>query len=731
MRASIVLSSLVATGLLLLVLATLPARDAAGADAERAETTLKALRERARMPGADVERLRQELVQLRITYPGAPAALEAAKLLAQLPSPLDRLEHKEVPELERFEWQPEELVAVLGEHRGRHGGHVQRVVYSADGSTVISGGTGLVRIWDANTLRLRSVIPYDGAVLALALTADGRLLAVGGSSGVVQVWDVTDKSKPAVRYAITTGTAPVNALACDPDGKLLAAGSGNGELHIHDIAGKMAKKVTTFKAHQGLILSLAYSPDGKVLASGGKDKVAHLWDADGGEGKSNATLEGKGGSVSSLAFSPKGDALATGFDDSNVFLWTIPHVGKAKPRHSILTKAQAINGMVFSSTGNTLVLACYDGTVRIWSVAGAKPAERSRAEGHGGPVFAVALSPDDRTLISGGFDWTVRSWDVSAGKPRERYPLWSHFGSVHALAFSPDEKTIVSGSEDQTIRAWDVTRSPLRSRTAFKGTTRPVYALAFSPDGKALAVGDTSTTLRQWDAATGRELAACRGNPGPVSSIAYHPDGKRLLAAAGKALVLWDAAAATELRRFKAHQTSINCMALSPDGRRALSGSGASTNPTGKPVYSDCVMRLWDVDEGTELASVMAHKTPVSSLAFSADGSQAYSGELSPAVRHWGLGEARPVEQTGLKGEGGFVNRMMASADGRSLVTFGMDGKLIVWDLATGMRVKAWELPEFVDAVALSPSGRFVAVGLGIGVVYVLRIAEPGAPAER
>src|SRR5262249_54067778 len=60
---------------------------------------------------------REELVALRRDYAGSQQALEAAALLARLPSPLDVLDASKVPDTERLANHPKELVAVLGEQR--------------------------------------------------------------------------------------------------------------------------------------------------------------------------------------------------------------------------------------------------------------------------------------------------------------------------------------------------------------------------------------------------------------------------------------------------------------------------------------------------------------------------------------------------------------------------------------------------------------------------------------
>src|SRR5262245_11280256 len=89
----------------------------------------------------DREKLRQDILQLVRGQAGSPAGVQASTLLPSLPSPLDKLDPKNIPELDRFDWQPKELMAVLGEHRGRHGHPVTCIAWTRDGKRVISGGT--------------------------------------------------------------------------------------------------------------------------------------------------------------------------------------------------------------------------------------------------------------------------------------------------------------------------------------------------------------------------------------------------------------------------------------------------------------------------------------------------------------------------------------------------------------------------------------------------------------
>src|SRR5260221_10598844 len=82
---------------------------------------------------------------------------------------LDQFSREQIPPQERFEWQPAELIAVLGQHRGRPWykdsyrqviaveglgyREVSQVAFLAENLFVVSASHEAVRIWDAKTLR--------------------------------------------------------------------------------------------------------------------------------------------------------------------------------------------------------------------------------------------------------------------------------------------------------------------------------------------------------------------------------------------------------------------------------------------------------------------------------------------------------------------------------------------------------------------------------------------------
>src|SRR5262249_55336226 len=114
------------------------------AEKKTAQQELFDLRMRVeQQPSAEVEceKLRQDLLAFRGKYPGTAGSVQAVLLLTKLPSSLDRLTPTSIAAENIFRaWQPKELVAVLGEHRGRHFGGVGCTALRHDGKYIASGG---------------------------------------------------------------------------------------------------------------------------------------------------------------------------------------------------------------------------------------------------------------------------------------------------------------------------------------------------------------------------------------------------------------------------------------------------------------------------------------------------------------------------------------------------------------------------------------------------------------
>ncbi|MBT8484144.1 MAG: protein kinase [Phycisphaerales bacterium] len=132
----------------------------------------------------------------------------------------------------------------------------------------------------------------------------------------------TEHESSAITFADDVGLrggipGTYHCLALHPDGRHLAAGSASGVIDIWNI--ETREKISELAGHQGVVYGVDYSPDGTRLVSGGNDTTVRLWDV--ATGAQVLALRGHGQYVKAVAFSPDGSRIASASGDKTVRIW--------------------------------------------------------------------------------------------------------------------------------------------------------------------------------------------------------------------------------------------------------------------------------------------------------------------------------------------------------------------------------------------------------------------------
>lgn len=612
------------------------------------------------------------------------------------------------------------------------------VAASPDGSKL----AGELREKEGGPVRLVLMNPADGSVigqpLADDLTADharlvfssnGATLAAVFRGGELKVFNAADGTEIPVSRPRVEPSESVGFVAAEPT---LAVVNLRDEITFYDLDTGQEKetKLALARLHTNGVEGCVLSPTAPQFASFGQQGDVVIGDLRTGE--LIARLNGLTKRVAHAAFSPDGKTLAAaeplvdpiggGESGTLVKLWTVPGV-EIRPRRNTpapsLTPEPPPPGPFAPRE-----IASFD---------------VPQLQGSGDLICRLLFSPDGKKLIAARmFNGDMSSASLFAlcdpigGKVLKVFENATGSGgyTTPPYVWSADSKAVASNSGTRSLYFADL-EALTEAQTDGKWNCQCV---AFPHDGKSIAMGTQTLedgigpTLFLLDRATLNPLGPeLKLRDGWVSALACSPDGKSLAAS-------WTERRKSKLAFLNPATLAIESVLFEAAEENPASWYVIDFSPDGSALWGlrNGNVAVWRPAEGPK----PVFEGPASEPIFFVGDTGLLASSGGTTLTELATGQVRatidPTEALGA--HPGNMWCVAHSADGKRFAVGGPNGKVAVWDLATGQAFDPFQAHDGkIGGVGLSPNGNLLATIDEDAVVkiWTLAAAAEGPPRAR
>jgi WD40 repeat protein len=162
---------------------------------------------------------------------------------------------------------------------------------------------------------------------------------------------------------------------------------------------------------------------------------------------------------------------------------------------------------------------------------------------------------------------------------------------------------------------------------------------------------------------------------------------------------LWDATTGKELRNLQDHIDAVFSVSFSPGGKLLASAS------------QDRTVKIWDIATGKRLFTLSDASDGLTSVAYSPTGDRVAAVGYDKTIYVWDLTDADGHLSQSLIADEDSLLALVWSPDGKTIVTASSDGSIRFRDTNLELLGVIDRQPDWVEALAISPDGKWLAAG--------------------
>lgn len=387
-----------------------------------------------------------------------------------------------------------------------------------------------------------------------AMDMSGRVAAVsmkhfeGVSKDVTVIWDVDSG-----RSIAEIGTPGSWLITLSPDGKRLVSADHMGNLELFDIADKRKLAIRKLAANDLVPRSLTFSPNGEKLVVGVDFGELHWLDSHSLLATAPPWSHLRTRAGTKVTFSPSGDRILLFDINRAVIVDTRSGDQLSSPLHG--HRDNHIESATFSSDGRLLFTVGSDGMVGVWNASNGRRLAMSRVWMDQQFWGRAHVSPDGRTAVAVGRSDRVSQMQTaqvaeleflqSNALPASNKPLRVAKATVgeearivaEAASFHRKSGRIALGGSGAVWIRHGIQECSTESSRIYDEDRQlaVIRGITFSQNGRLIAV-TTGESLYIYDADTCRRTSKVKGS---IYAMAFMPD-QSLVYATSKTLRRFD-----------------------------------------------------------------------------------------------------------------------------------------------------------------------------------------------